>query len=90
MHCWSEEHSLETWRAYNYPHVATVYWALYRLGRHFSPPLTKRADWKFYLEQAGRTIVAMYKFGGRGTSTCGPPTTALAAHAARASPMPRI
>jgi hypothetical protein len=23
MHCWSEEHSLENWRAYNYPHVTT-------------------------------------------------------------------
>jgi hypothetical protein len=71
MHCWSEEHSLETWRAYNYPHVTTVYWALYRLGRHFSPPLTKRADWKWYLEQAGRTAIAMWKFGGRGTSQWG-------------------
>ena len=27
MHCWSEEHSLEEWRAYNYPHVAAVYWS---------------------------------------------------------------
>ena len=71
MHCWSEEHSLETWRAYNYPHVATLYWSLYRLGRHYSPPLTTRADWRFYLEQAGRTAIAMYKFGGRGTSQWG-------------------
>ena len=54
MHCWSEEHSMETWRAYNYPHVCTVYWSLYRLARHYSPPLTKRADWRFYLEQACR------------------------------------
>ena len=30
MHCWSEKRSRETWRAYNYPHVATTYWALYR------------------------------------------------------------
>ena len=71
MHCWSEEHSLETWRAYNYPHVTAVYWSLYRLARHFSPPLTKRADWRFYLEQAGHTAVAMWKFGGRGTSQWG-------------------
>ena len=47
------------------------YWSLYRLGRHYSPPLTTRADWRFYLEQAGRTAVAMYKFGGRGTSQWG-------------------
>ena len=71
MHCWSEEHSLETWRAYNYPHVATDYWALYRLGRHFNPPLTKRADWRWYLEQAGKTAVAMSRFGGRGTNLWG-------------------
>jgi hypothetical protein len=51
--------------------VDSDYWALYRLGRHFSPPLTKRASWKWYLEQAGRTAVAMYRFGGRGTSQWG-------------------
>ena len=28
MDCWSESHSLETWRAYNYPHVTAVYWSL--------------------------------------------------------------
>ena len=33
MHCWSEKRSLETWRSYNYPHVAAVYWSLYRLAR---------------------------------------------------------
>ena len=71
MHCWSEEHSLETWRAYNYPHVTSDYWALYRLGRHFSPPLTRRATWRWYLEQAGKTALAMHKFGGRGTSQWG-------------------
>lgn len=71
MHCWSEEHSLETWRAYNYPHVTTVYWSLYRLARHYEPPPTKRADWRWYLEQAARTAIAMSKFGGRGTSQWG-------------------
>jgi len=71
MHCWSYEHSLETWRAYNYPHVVAIYWALYRLGRHFNPPLTKREGWRFYLEQAGRTSIAMYRFGGRGTAQWG-------------------
>jgi len=71
MHCWSEEHSLESWRAYNYPHVAALYWSLYRVGRHFSPPLTRRQSWRYYLEQAGRTAVAMWKFGGKGTSQWG-------------------
>ena len=71
MHCWSEEHSLESWRAYNYPHVSALYWSLYRVGRHFSPPLTRRQSWRYYLEQAGRTAVAMWKFGGKGTSQWG-------------------
>lgn len=71
MHCWGEAHSLETWRAYNYPHVCAVYWVLYRLARHYSPPLTSRGEWRWYLEQAGRTALAMWKFGGRGTSQWG-------------------
>jgi len=69
MHCWSEKRSLEAWRAYNYPHVVAVYWALYRLSRHFDPPLTSRADWRWYLTQAARTALAMWRFGGKGTGT---------------------
>ena len=69
MHCWSEKRSRETWRAYNYPHVATTYWALYRVGRHFAPPLTKRASWQWYLKQAGRTAAAMWRYAGRGRDT---------------------
>jgi hypothetical protein len=34
MVCWTEEKSMETWRAYNYPHVTAVHWALYRAGRY--------------------------------------------------------
>ena len=69
MHCWSEKRSRETWRAYNYPHVATTYWALYRLGRHFAPPLTRRATWQWYLKQAGRTVTAMWRYAGKGRDT---------------------
>ena len=43
MDCWSESHSLETWRAYNYPHVTAVYWSLYRLGRWHSPAADEAA-----------------------------------------------
>ena len=46
MVCWTEQHSLETWRAYNYPHVTLVYWSLYRLGRWNTPALTTRQDWR--------------------------------------------
>eukprot|EP00966_Prymnesium_polylepis_P307784 7112679-Prymnesium_polylepis.1 len=63
------ERSLETWRAYNYPHVVVVYWSLYRLARHYSPPLARRASWQWYLLQAARTAAAMWTFGGKGTGT---------------------
>ena len=64
MDCWSESHSLETWRAYNYPHVTSVYWSLYRVARWASPPLTKRADWTWYLTRAHRTAMALWTHGG--------------------------
>ena len=69
MHCWSEKRSLETWRSYNYPHVAAVYWSLYRLARFYDPPLATRASWQWYLTQAARTAAAMWKFGGKGRDT---------------------
>ena len=69
MVCWSENRSLETWRAYNYPHVTAVYWSLYRLARHFSPPLASRASWHWYLLQAARTAAAMWVHGGKGSGT---------------------
>ena len=69
MHCWSENRSLESWRAYNYPHVTAVYWSLYRLARHFSPPLAVRASWRWYLTQAAKTALAMWTFGGKGGGT---------------------
>jgi hypothetical protein len=64
MICWSEEHSLENWRAYNYPHVTAVWWALYRLARWHAPPLATRAPWQWYLRRAVDTAVAMFDRGG--------------------------
>jgi len=64
MVCWSEEKSLESWRAYNYPHVAAVYLSLYRLARWHSPPLARAADWQWYLRQAHRTALALWTRGG--------------------------
>ena len=61
--CWSKNRSSETWRAYNYPHVAAVYWSLYRVSRYHTPPLTEKATWNFYLHRAARTAIAMYQFG---------------------------
>ena len=64
MDCWTEEHSLETWRAYNYPHVAAVYWSLYRVARWNTPALTTKHDWRWYLERAYRTSMALWTHGG--------------------------
>ena len=64
MDCWSESHSLETWRSYNYPHVTAVYWSLYRLGRWHSPPLTRRQPWQWYLRRAHKTAMALWTHGG--------------------------
>ena len=55
--CWQ-------WRAYNYPHVTEVYWALYRLGRWHTPALTKRATWQWYLQRAYATAGATWTRGG--------------------------
>lgn len=62
--CWSEAESLKAWRAYNYPHVAVVYWVLYRLARRVDPPLATRASADWYLDMAVNTALAMYKHGG--------------------------
>ena len=49
MECWSESHSLESWRSYNYPHVTTVYWSLYRAARYATPALATRQGWEWYV-----------------------------------------
>mmetsp|Transcript_3585 Transcript_3585/g.11132 ORF Transcript_3585/g.11132 Transcript_3585/m.11132 type:complete len:502 (-) Transcript_3585:1427-2932(-) len=64
MDCWSGPHSLESWRAYNYPHVTTVYWALYRAARYATPPLAMRRPWEWYLRRAHATALAVWRWGG--------------------------
>ena len=64
MDCWSEQHSLESWRAYNYPHVTAIYWSLYRVSRWHTPALTKLHDWQWYLLHAHRTAMALWHCGG--------------------------
>ena len=41
-----------------------MYWTLYRLGRHFSPPLTRTRDWQWYLRRAHATALAVWTRGG--------------------------
>lgn len=64
MYSWNKSRSEETWRAYNYPHQAAIYWAMYRLARNFDGLVTNH-DWQWYLNQAYQTVMAMHKFCGK-------------------------
>lgn len=55
---WNHEHANDPGRSYNYPHVAAAYWALYRLARYHEGLVDNR-PWKWYLENAYHTSVAM-------------------------------
>lgn len=59
---WSRAHTLEVPRSYNYPHVAALYWAFYRLARNHVG-LVSNHPWDWYLERACRTAVAMTTIG---------------------------
>lgn len=63
--CWDQKASAATWRAYNYPHVAAVYWALSRKASRSEPPLPLARDGSWYLEAAARTALGMWAHGGR-------------------------
>lgn len=51
---WNKKAAQSIGRGYNYPHVAAVYWSLYRLARHHNG-LVKNHPWQWYLEQAYET-----------------------------------
>lgn len=57
---WSKKDSDDLGRSYNYPHVAIGHWVLYRLAR-LQVGLVKQHDWRFYLDWAYRTSVAMMR-----------------------------
>ena len=59
---WSKAHTLEVPRSYNYPHVAALYWVMYRLARN-NNGLVSSHTWDWYLEQARRTALAMTTIG---------------------------
>lgn len=59
---WNKAHILEVKRSYNYPHLAALYWTFYRLARN-TTGLVSNHDWKWYLNQAYRTVVAMTTIG---------------------------
>lgn len=64
IYSWNKSRSEETWRAYNYPHQAAIYWVMYRLARNFDNLVTNH-DWQWYLNQAYRIVMAMHKFCGK-------------------------
>ena len=55
---WSKRHAESVGRSYDYPHVAAAHWVMYRLAR-FHKGLVKQHDWRWYLENAGQTAIAM-------------------------------
>ncbi|MGK6354333.1 DUF5695 domain-containing protein [Sphingomonas sp. DT-207] len=57
---WDAKQAADLGRSYNYPHVAAAHWVMYRLARNHAG-LVRRHDWRWYLEWAYRTTVAMMR-----------------------------
>jgi len=47
------------WRIYDYPHIALMYWSMYRVTKNYAHLKTKLTK-ETYLERAYRTAVAMF------------------------------
>ena len=58
---WNKEASENVDRSYNYPHVVALYWSLYRIARDHQG-LATHHDWRWYLDQAYETSMAMQRF----------------------------
>ena len=58
---WNKKDSERTDRSYDYPHVAALYWVMYRLARN-NQGLVTNHPWDWYLIQAYETSVAMTKY----------------------------
>ena len=58
---WNRKQSEAVDRSFNYPHVASAYWVLYRLARNH-PELVKDHPWQWYLNHAYETTMAMMRF----------------------------
>lgn len=61
---WDQAHTLQVPRSYNYPHVAALYWVMYRLTRNHEG-LVSNHSWQWYLDHAYRTSVAMTTIGNQ-------------------------
>ena len=58
---WDKKQAYSVGRSYDYPHVATAYWVMYRLARDHQGLVTDH-PWQWYLRQAYRTSMAMTHF----------------------------
>jgi hypothetical protein len=61
---WNREATEIVDRSYNYPHVAALYWTMYRLARNNVGLVTNRS-WEWYLENAHQTSLAMPRHAPR-------------------------
>lgn len=57
---WDREKAFSVGRSFNYPHVAVVWWVLYRLARYHND-LVRRENWQTYLSRAANTVKAMVR-----------------------------
>ncbi|HEY0683263.1 MAG TPA: DUF5695 domain-containing protein [Steroidobacter sp.] len=55
---WRKSQADSVVRSFNYVHVAAAHWVLYRLARYHEG-LVKAHDWRWYLDRAYRTALAM-------------------------------
>jgi len=58
---WNKQASEAVDRSYDYPHVASAYWALYRLARNHTDLVTNH-PWDWYLNHAYETSMAMTRY----------------------------
>jgi len=58
---WNQKASQAVDRSFNYPHVASAYWVMYRLARNH-PGLVANHPWQWYLDHAYQTTMGMMKF----------------------------
>jgi Family of unknown function (DUF5695) len=57
---WNQKGAEAVDRSFNYPHVASAYWVMYRLARNH-PGLVTNHPWQWYLDHAYQTTMAMMK-----------------------------
>ncbi|MFZ0663724.1 MAG: DUF5695 domain-containing protein [Acidobacteriaceae bacterium] len=57
---WNQKASEAVDRSFNYPHVASAYWVMYRLARNH-PGLVTNHPWQWYLNHAYQTTMGMMR-----------------------------